>query len=65
MKINREIYYVDEKFKTDKRFWIVKFETDYITEHYIFRLKPTKKQVRESRKDFNKLNKWMKEEYGG
>ncbi|HGJ5874077.1 MULTISPECIES: hypothetical protein [Arsenophonus] len=65
MKINREIYYVDEKFKTDKRFWIVKFETDYITEHYIFRLKPTKKQVRASRKVFNKLNKWMKEEYGG
>lgn len=42
--------------------WIVKFETDYFTEHYIFRVKPTKKQIRESRKDFYQLNNWMKNE---
>lgn len=54
--INREIYYVDERFKTDKRFWIVKFESDYWSDHYIFRVKPTKKQIRTSRKFFEQLN---------
>uniref|UniRef100_A0A3B0LZ79 Uncharacterized protein n=1 Tax=Arsenophonus endosymbiont of Trialeurodes vaporariorum TaxID=235567 RepID=A0A3B0LZ79_9GAMM len=54
--INREIYYVDEKFKTDRRFWIVKFETDYWSDHYIFQSKPTKKQIRKSRKIFDELN---------
>lgn len=54
--MDHEIYYVDERFKTDKRFWIVKFETGYWSDHYIFQSKPTKKQVRASRKVFNQLN---------
>ncbi|MGJ0628756.1 DUF7279 family protein [Xenorhabdus bovienii] len=48
--VEASVYYVD--FNTDYRFWILKISVDWDEDHYIFSAKPTKRQIRKSKKEF-------------